>query len=161
VKKVYEYNGARYAKDVRTMLEFTNSKEAGLGMPLPAGKIRVMKLDTDGLMEFIGEDTIDHTPKDEDLKVFLGNAFDIVGERNIIDQKKITDRMTEQTIEIKLRNHKDSDVNVKVIENFGRYWEVRSSTYEYNKKDATTAEFMVPVAADGDSTLTIVVRKWY
>ncbi|MBU1320358.1 MAG: DUF4139 domain-containing protein [candidate division Zixibacteria bacterium] len=161
VVKVFEYEGWRYPKDIRIVLEFTNSKEAGLGMPLPAGKLRVMKRDTDGLMEFVGEDMIDHTPKDEDLKVFLGNAFDLVGERNVMDRKKITDRMTEETIEIKLRNHKDKDVTIKVVEKFGRYWEVRESNYEFTKKDASTAEFLVPVNADGDSTLSIIVRKWY
>ena len=122
VNKVFIYDGKRYSKDVRIVLEFTNSKEHGLGIPLPAGKLRVMKEDTDGLLEFVGEDKIDHTPKDEDLQIYLGNAFDLVGERKVIDRKKITDKMGEETIEIKLKNHKDKDVTIKVVERFGKYW---------------------------------------
>jgi hypothetical protein len=161
VNKVFVYDGRRYGKDVRITLEFRNSKEAGLGIPLPAGKLRVMKRDTDGLLEFIGEDKIDHTPKDEDVKVYLGNAFDIVPERNVLDRKKITDTMTEETIEIKIRNHKAEDVTIKVVERFGRFWEIKQSSLEYNKKDASTAEFMLPVKADGESVLNFVVRSWY
>lgn len=161
VDKVFVYDGRRYAKNVRIILEFTNSKERGLGMPLPAGKLRVMKRDTDGLMEFIGENMIDHTPKDEDLSVYLGNAFDIVGERNVMDRKKITDEMTEETIEIKLRNHKEEDVTIKVVERFGRFWKILDATYEYKKKDASTVEFLIPVSADGESTLNYSVRTWY
>jgi hypothetical protein len=161
VKKVYEYNGQQYPEDVRIVLELVNSKTAGLGMPLPAGKIRVMKRDTDGLLEFIGEDMIDHTPKDEEIDVFLGNAFDLVGERTVLDRRKITDRMREESIEIKLRNHKDEDVTIKVIEHPGRYWEIREANFDYKKKDAATAEFNVGVPKDGESTLTFVVRTWY
>ncbi|MCK4656410.1 MAG: DUF4139 domain-containing protein, partial [candidate division Zixibacteria bacterium] len=128
---------------------------------LPAGTLRVMKRDTDGLMEFIGENMIDHTPKDEDLSVYLGNAFDIVGERNVMDRKKITDEMTEETIEIKLRNHKEEDVTIKVVERFGRFWKILDATYEYKKKDASTVEFLIPVSADGESTLNYSVRTWY
>jgi hypothetical protein len=161
VDKVFVYEGRRYGKDVRIILEFTNSKERGLGMPLPAGKLRVMKRDTDGLMEFIGEDMIDHTPKDEDLSIYLGNAFDIVGERNVIDRKKITDEMTEETIEIKLRNHKEEGVTVKVVERLGRFWKILDATSEYKQKDASTVEFLIPVSADGESTLSYTVRTWY
>jgi hypothetical protein len=161
VDKVFVYEGRRYGKDVRIILEFTNSKERGLGMPLPAGKLRVMKRDTDGLMEFIGEDMIDHTPKDEDLSIYLGNAFDIVGERNVIDRKKITDEMTEETIEIKLRNHKEEGVTVKVVERLGRFWKILDATSEFKQKDASTVEFLIPVSADGESTLSYTVRTWY
>ncbi len=161
VEKVYNYNGQRYPKDVRIVLEFTNSEAAGLGMPLPAGKLRVMKMDTDGLLEFVGEDMIDHTPKDEDLKVYLGNAFDLVGERKALDRRKITDKMWEEQVEIKLRNHKDEDVVIKVIEGMSRYWEIRESNYEYKQKDASTVEFQIPVTADGESTLIYTVRSWY
>ena len=161
VDKVFVYEGRRYGKDVRIILEFTNSKERGLGMPLPAGKLRVMKRDTDGLMEFIGEDRIDHTPKDEDLSVYLGNAFDIVGERNVMDRQKITDKMTEETIEIELRNHKEEDITVKVVERLGRFWKILDSTFEYKKKDASTVEFFIPVSTDGESILTYTVRTWY
>lgn len=161
VDKVYMFDGSKYGKDVRVTLEFTNSEDRGLGMPLPAGKLRVMKRDTDGLMEFIGEDMIDHTPKDEDLSVYLGNAFDLVGERNLLDRKKITDRMSESTVEIKLRNHKVDDVTIKVVERYGNYWEILETTNEYEKKNASTIEFLIPVKADGETVLTYTVRTWY
>jgi len=160
-EKVYVYEGQKYSKDVRINMEFTNSKEAGLGMPLPAGKVRVMKRDSDGLLEFIGEDMIDHTPRDEDLRVYVGNAFDIVGERKVMDRRRITDRMTEQKVEIELRNHKDEDVTIKVVEKFGSYWKIDESSIEYEKEDASTAIFKVPVKADSETTLSFTVRTWY
>lgn len=161
VDKTFVYEGRRYPKDVRIILEFTNSKERGLGMPLPAGKVRVMKRDTDGLLEFIGEDKIDHTPKDEELSVYLGNAFDIVGERKVTDRRKITETMTEETIEVELRNHKDEDITVKVVERMGRFWEIRNASHEYSEEDASTVEFLIPVEADGEATLSYVARTWY
>ena len=96
-KKVYVYNGARYGKKVRVNMEFWNKKECNLGIPLPKGKIRVYKADTDGSLEFIGEDLIDHTPKDEKVRAFLGNAFDLVGERAQMKTRKISRREQEQT----------------------------------------------------------------
>lgn len=161
VNKVFVYDGSRYPNDVRIVLEFKNSRESGLGMPIPAGKLRAMKRDTDGLLEFIGEDMIDHTPKDEELSIYLGNAFDLVGERQVLDRKKITDRMTEETVQVKLRNHKEEDVVIKVVEHMGRYWKVQESSVEYSKKDASTIEFLVTVPVDGETILNYVVRTWY
>lgn len=160
-EKVFVYEGQRYGKDVRINMEFTNSEEAGLGMPLPAGKVRVMKRDSDGLLEFIGEDLIDHTPRDEDLRLYVGNAFDVVGERTVVNRRQITDRMNEQEIKIELRNHKDENITVKVVERFGPYWEIEKTSIEFEKEDASTAIFRVPVAADSDTTLTYTVRTWY
>ncbi|MCJ7578512.1 MAG: hypothetical protein MUO91_08690, partial [candidate division Zixibacteria bacterium] len=112
VKKIFTYDGAREEKSVKVEVEFKNSQADGLGMPLPKGKIRVYKADVDKSLEFVGEDLIDHTPKDEKVRVFLGNAFDIVGEKKRTDFKQISKDVTEESFEIKLRNHKEEAVEV-------------------------------------------------
>ncbi|MCP4632037.1 MAG: DUF4139 domain-containing protein [candidate division Zixibacteria bacterium] len=159
--KVYTFGGDSYnrrrgrdGEKVKVTLEFKNSKSGGLGIPLPKGKIRVYKMDTDKSLEFIGEDRIDHTPTDEMVRVYVGDAFDVVAERKQTDQKRITDRISERTIEIKLRNHKKENVEVVVIEKiWGRDWEIKESNYKYHKKDSNTIEFKVPVKANGGETV--------
>jgi hypothetical protein len=151
VDKIYYYRVG--GSDIEVKIEFMNSQENGLGMPLPAGKIRITKLDTDGSEEFLGEDRIDHTPKDEKVEVKVGNAFDIVGETNVTDSKRISDRVRETTTEVKLRNHKDEAVEVVVNASLGRNWEILESTHEWTKKSATEVEFVIPVAVDGETVL--------
>lgn len=162
VKKIFTYDGARYDKKVRVELEFENSESAGLGMPLPQGKIRVYKEDVDKALEFVGEDRIDHTPKDEKVRVFLGNAFDLVGERQKIDFKKIRDDITDESYQIKLRNHKEEAVEVVVVEHLSAYteWEIRESTYSHEKKDAGTIEFKIRLAPDEEVVLNYTVRYY-
>jgi hypothetical protein len=162
VKKIYTYDGARYDKKVRVELEFKNAQSEGLGMPLPQGKIRVYKADVDKSLEFVGEDRINHTPKDEKVRVFLGNAFDIVGERKKTDFKQITDDVTEESYQIKLRNHKEEAVEVVVVEHLYSYteWEIRESTFPYEKKDANTIEFKIPLAKDQEVVLNYTVRYY-
>ena len=149
-------------QEVDVWLEFRNDKQAGLGMPLPAGRIRVSQLDTaDGSLEFIGEDTIDHTPKDEDVRVKLGVAFDVVGERKQTDfSVDSRGRVMEEAFEIRVRNHKDQAVEVVVRENLYRWsnWRVLSNSMDYQKKDARTIEFPVKVAKDGEAVITYRVR---
>jgi hypothetical protein len=160
VKKIFTYDGARYGDKVRVELEFKNSESEGLGMPLPQGKIRVYKEDVDKALEFVGEDKIDHTPKDEKVRVFLGNAFDIVGERQKTDFKKIRDDLTEESYQIKLRNHKEEKVEVVVVEHLYAYteWEIRESTHDYEKKDANTIEFKIHLDKDQEVVLDYTVR---
>jgi hypothetical protein len=158
-KKVFTYNGQRDDKKVRVTMEFENAEEAGLGMPLPKGKIRVMKADTDGSLEFVGEDRIDHTPKDEKVRVYLGNAFDVVGERKVMDHRRITDRISEDDIEISLRNHKSSDITVVVEERVWGDWTILNSSHAHRKKDANTAEWSVQVPRDGEVLLKFTVRR--
>ena len=143
-------------------LEFKNSESAGLGMPLPQGKIRVYKEDVDKALEFVGEDRIDHTPKDEKVRVFLGNAFDIIGERQKTDFKKITDDITDESYQIKLRNHKEEAVEVVVVEHLSAYteWEIKESTQGYEKKDAGTIEFKIHLAPDEEVALSYTVRYY-
>jgi len=158
-RKIYTFDGARDGKKVRVNLEFINSAAAGLGIPLPKGKIRVMKADEDGSLEFVGEDEIDHTPKNEKVRVYLGNAFDIVGERTVKDHRQMTKRITEEDIEVSLRNRKDKGATITVIEHIWGDWEIKNSSIEHRKKDAYTAEFDVPVGADQEVTLTFTIRR--
>lgn len=147
---------------VDVYLEFKNDKQYGLGVPLPAGRIRVSQLDAaDGSLEFIGEDRIDHTPKDEKVRIRLGSAFDVVGERRQVDFAVDTKaRWMEEEIEVKLRNHKDRAVEVIVRESLYRWsnWRVLSRTHEFDRQDARTIHFPVRVAADGEAVLKYRVR---
>ncbi len=158
IKKLYRYTAADGSKDVNVVVSFKNSEANGMGMPLPAGKIRLTKLDTDGSEEFLGEDQIDHTPKDEEVEIKVGNAFDVVGETNTIDSKRISDHVSELTIEVKLRNHKKEDVTVSALYNVWGDWQVLESNFTYVKKNARQIEFTVPVAKDGESVLRFRVR---
>jgi hypothetical protein len=157
-QKIFTFDGQRDAKKVRVNMEFTNSLIAGLGMPLPKGKIRVMKEDDDGSLEFIGEDEIDHTPKNEMVRVYLGNAFDIVGERLVKDHRAITRKVSEQDIEVSLRNRKEEAVTITVIEHIWGDWSILNATHEHRQKDAYTAEFDVQVPADTEVVLKFTIR---
>ena len=156
-KKLYIYDSARYEKKVRVNLEFKNREQDGLGLPLPEGKIRVYKQDVDEALEFVGEDLIDHTPADEKVRIFLGNAFDLVGERVQKSSKKISSRSREEEYEISLRNHKEEDVGIVVVEHFYGDWEITQRSHSYTKKDARTAEFAVPIPAKGEVKLNYTV----
>ena len=149
-------------RKVDVYLEFKNDKQYGLGVPLPAGRIRVSQLDgADNSLEFIGEDRIDHTPKDEKVMVKLGSAFDVVGERRQTDFAVDTKaRWVEEEIEVKLRNHKDQPVEVIVKENLYRWsnWKLLTKTHEFSKEDARTIHFPVRVAKDGETVVRYRVR---
>jgi hypothetical protein len=149
-------------KKVDVYLEFKNDKQFGLGVPLPAGRIRVSQVDkADASLEFIGEDSIDHTPKDEQVRVKLGSAFDVVGERKQLDFKVDTKaRWVEEEIEVKLRNHKEQPVDVIVKENLYRWtnWSILTKTHEFTKEDARTIHFPVKVAKDGETVVRYRVR---
>ena len=149
-------------RKVDTYLSFRNSKENGLGVPLPAGRVRVSKLDpADGSLEFIGEDRIDHTPRNEMVLLKLGSAFDVVGERRQVEFQIDTSRkvITEE-IEVKLRNRKDEPVRVTVKENLYRWvnWKIVASSHEYEKQDARTIHIPVTVPADKEVTVRYTVR---
>jgi len=147
---------------VDVWLTLKNDKASGLGMPLPAGRIRVSQQDkADGSMEFIGEDKIDHTPRDEDVRVKLGTAFDVVGERRQTDfALNSKGRVMEEAFEIKVRNHKDQAVSVVVRESLYRWnqWTLIQQSTASEKKDARTIEFPVRIAADGEAIVTYRVR---
>jgi len=173
VEKRFVVNGQSYyyrsamtpgspAKDpVMVYYRFKNEEKTGLGMPLPAGTIRVYQPDSHGGVLFIGEDSIKHTPKDEQLDIHVGNAFDIVAERKQTDYKMIGGRTYEMEYEITLRNHKDSAITVEVNEPIGGDWEMLKSSFPYTKTAAFAAQFKVPVAKDGTAVLTYRVRVRY
>jgi hypothetical protein len=157
-----QYNPGSPQKDpVMVFYKFKNEEKAGLGMPLPAGNLRVYQKDSKGGILFIGEDHIDHTPKDETVTVHIGNAFDVVAERKQTDYKRIDTHVWEMEFEITLRNHKDSPITVEVNEPIGGDWEMLSSSYKFTKTAAWAAQFKVPVAKDGASVLKYRIRaKW-
>jgi len=159
-QKIFTYDGARDGKKVRVNLEFMNSQKDGLGIPLPKGKVRVYKVDTDKSQEFVGEDLIDHTPRDEKVRIYVGNAFDIVGERIQTDYKRISDDVQKYSYQITLRNHKEQKVEVVVIEHlsYGGEWEIISSNYDYVKKDAFTIEFKISLEKDSEKKLNYTVQ---
>jgi hypothetical protein len=154
--------GVEMNKKVDVYLEFKNDKQFGLGVPLPAGRLRVSQLDkADGSLEFIGEDKIDHTPKDEQVRVKLGSAFDVVGERRQVNLSVDTaGKVMEEEIEVTLRNHKSQPVDVVVKENLYRWsnWKILSQTHKYEKEDARTINFPVKVAKDGTTVVRYRVR---
>jgi hypothetical protein len=150
--------GAALKDPVHVYYRFKDEEKTGLGMPLPAGTIRVYQADSRGGSQFAGEDHIDHTPKDETVSLHIGDAFDIVAEHKQTDFKRISDRVYEFEYEIILRNHKDSPVTVEVNEPIGGDWEMINSTYKYTKTAAFAAQFQVPVEKDGTAVLKYRVR---
>jgi hypothetical protein len=154
--------GVESNKKVDVYLEFKNDKQFGLGVPLPAGRLRVSQLDkADDSLEFIGEDTIDHTPKDEPVRVKLGSAFDVVGERRQVDFAVDSKaRWLEEEIEVKLRNHKTQPVSVIVKENLYRWsnWKLVKQSHKFDKEDARTIHFPVTVPKDGETIVRYRVR---
>jgi hypothetical protein len=153
--------GVQTNKKVDVYLAFQNSRRNHMGMPLPAGRVRVSKADDDGALEFIGEDTIDHTPKDERVLIKLGSAFDVVGERRQLAFSVDTSRRTmREQIEVRLRNHKDQPVTVEVKESLYRWvnWEITQNTHDYRKQDARTVDFPLRVPANGEQVLRYTVQ---
>ncbi len=139
------------------MREFRNSEANHLGMPLPKGRVRFYRRNDDGQIEFTGENTIEHTPRDETVRIYTGNAFDLTGERRrsdyIVDNNK---RTATESFEIKVRNHKKEPVDVRVVEHLYRAvsWDIASSSAEYKKTDSHTIEFPVTIAPDEEKTIT-------
>ena len=153
--------GAPLKDPVMVYYKFRNEEKNGLGIPLPAGNVRVYQKDSKGGILFAGEDHIDHTPKDEDINIHIGNAFDVVAEHKQTDYKRIDTHTWEMEFEVTLRNHKDTAITVQVNEPIGGAWEMLSSTHKYTKTAAFAAQFVVPVAKDGTSVLKYRIRaRW-
>jgi hypothetical protein len=153
--------GNPISQPVKVLYRFKNDEKSSLGMPLPAGTVRVYQADSKGGIQFVGEDRTDHTPKDETVKIHVGNAFDVVCERKETDYKKIASNVIELEYQITLRNHKEGAVTVEVREPIGGDWEVLNSNFKWTKLDATTLGFSIPVEKDGTATLDYRVRvKW-
>ena len=154
--------GQQGNKEVDVYLNFKNDAKSGLGIPLPAGRVRAYKIDeADGLAEFIGEDAIAHTPKDEPVLVRLGTAFDLVGQRTQTDFAEHEDQhWMSESFEIKLRNHRKEAAHILVRENLIRWgnWEIIKSSDKFDKADFRTIQFPVDVPADGEKTVTYTVK---
>lgn len=156
IRQNVEY-GTESNPDVAVMREFVNSEANHLGMPLPAGRLRFYRQDADGQLEFTGENDIKHTPRDETIRVYTGDAFDIKGERRRTDYRiDVSRRMLDESFEIKLRNHKKEPVEVRVVEHLyrGMNWEITEKSSTYLKTESQTMEFRVQVAPDSEKVVT-------
>jgi len=153
--------GAPLRDSVGVYYTFRNDEASRLGEPMPAGIVRVYQADSKGGLQFAGEDRIDHTPKDEELTLRIGTAFDLVCERKQTDYSRIADTVFEVAYSITLRNHKPVPVSIEVNEPIAGDWQMLSSSHPATKTDAFAARFIVPVAADGEAQLTYRVRvRW-
>lgn len=161
VKKVFTFNGSQNGTKVTVNLDFKNSKENNLGIPLPKGRVRVSKYDGDS-MEFVGENNIDHTAKDAKISLYIGNAFDITGERKQMNYKSES-KSAEESFEITVKNSKDTEVEVNVVEPMYRWsnWKIEKNSDAFTKKDSRTAEFLVKVPANGEKKITYTVKYWW
>ncbi|MDH7485428.1 MAG: DUF4139 domain-containing protein [Anaerolineae bacterium] len=156
------YGAQTGSTKVQVMLQFKTGKD-GVDAELPRGTVRVYKEDVDGTHLLVGEDSIDHTPKDEQVRLYLGDAFDIVGERTQTGFNRLGDRALEETYRIRVRNHKAEEVEVRVVEHLFRWteWEITRESAEHEKLDAQTVEWRLAVPADGEAELTYTVRyRW-
>jgi hypothetical protein len=156
-----QHPGSPIKDVVQVFYQFRNEERGGLGMPMPAGTVRVYQADSKGGTQFVGEDRIAHTPKDEELNLKIGNAFDVVCERTQVDFEKIATNVYEMEYAITLRNHKATPVSVEVNEPIGGTWKMIRSSHEWTKTAAWAAGFTVPVAADGTEVLKYRVRVTY
>ena len=146
---------------VGVFLDFENSEHAGLGMPLPKGTVRVYKRDDSGAQQFIGEDLIDHTPRDERVRIKMGEAFDVVGDRRQMDYTVVSGCVAESSWRVDLRNHKDEAVRVTLMEPIGGDWEMISSSHAYTQIDAWTFSIEPEVGANGETRVEYRVRvRW-
>ncbi|WP_298266397.1 DUF4139 domain-containing protein [Geobacter sp.] len=172
VKKEYLFRGESFYytapagdtignRKVGVYVELENRRENRLGMPLPKGVVRVYKRDAGGSLQFVGEDAIDHTPEKEKVRVKVGDAFDVVGERKQTEWRKVAADTYEAAFEVRLRNHRKEDIVVRVVEPVPGDWTMLSSSHPHEKGEAHTAEFHVPVPKDGEATLTYRVRMRY
>jgi len=169
-QKTYEVNGQSFyyyspleggkpvKEPVEAHIKFKNSDTNTLGVPLPAGVVRVYQTDSNGNLELIGEDNLAHTPKDETLNLYVGNAFDVIAERKQADYENLGNNLYEAAFQITLRNHKTEPISVEVNEPIGGQWTILKSNYKFEKTSAFAAKFTVPVPAGGESVLDYRVR---
>ncbi len=162
INKKYRYisNGSVTNGKADVIIEFDNKKDNNLGMPLPAGKVRVYKKDSKSL-EFVGEDMINHTPKDEKIKIKMGQAFDIVVEESEIESRRVVNNTWDKTYKVTLKNRKNEDINIEVQRSIMGGAEILESSIEYKKKDSRNILFNVPIKAGQEVEFTYSVRVGY
>ncbi|HEV2732421.1 MAG TPA: hypothetical protein VGV15_20515, partial [Terriglobales bacterium] len=156
IRNDYSY-GTESNPKIWVMREFANSEANHLGMPLPKGRVRFYRRNDDGQIEFTGENVIDHTPRDENVRVYTGNAFDMTGERRRTDYRlELNQHYLDESFEIKVRNHKKEPADVRVVEHLYRWltWNVPAKSDSYRKLDSQSIEFPVTIAPDGEKTIT-------
>lgn len=158
VEKIFRYRPDQGARDIEVSLKLENSRSTGLGLPLPAGRVRIFKADDDGSLLLLGEDRIKHTPVDERVTIKVGTAFDLVGQQQMVDLRRISKKVEERDFEIELRNRKTEAVTIEIEKNLFGDWEITTSDFEYTKKNATTLVFHVPVPAGKEKTISFTVR---
>ncbi len=159
--RVYEGGENGDKRKIQIKLEMQNSADNHLGMPMPKGKVRVYKKDSDGALQFVGEDQIDHTPRDEKIRIYLGDAFDVVGERRQTNQEQPSSRLQRLSYEISLRNHKKEAVHVQVIEHAYGTWKLVAQSHPSTKKDSHTFEFPIDVPANAEVKVTYTIEIRY
>jgi hypothetical protein len=153
--------GTQSNKKIWVMREFVNAETNHLGIALPKGKLRFYRRDTDDQLQFVGENEIDHTPRNETIRVKTGNSFDLVGERKQTNFRVDTgDKWIDESFEIKLRNRKKEPVEIRVVEHLYRWsnWQITKNSDDFTKKDSQTIEFRVPVKPDEERTVTYAVH---
>jgi hypothetical protein len=158
---VGEYGAPMENLQVGVFVEFVNARSAGLGVALPAGVVRVYKADSSGAQQFIGEDRIQHTPREERVELRLGNAFDIAAERKQTDYEILSSNLYETAWEIKLRNRKTETVVVEVLEPMAGDWEILEQSHDYVKESARLVRFDLTCPPDQEVVLTYRVRTRY
>ena len=156
-----QHPGAPLKDVVQVFYQFKNEAKSGLGVPMPAGTVRVYQSDSKDGVHFVGEDRITHTPKDETINIKIGSAFDVVCERKQTDYRKIATGVYELEYEITLRNHKSNAISVEVNEPIGGTWQMLRSSHEWRKTDAWASQFSVPIERDGTAVLNYRVRVTY
>lgn len=164
INKKYLYKAGNYygdgTKKVNVIVEFDNKEQNNLGLPMPKGKVRLYKSDGESI-EFIGEDMVDHTPKNETIKLKIGDAFDVVAEEIQTESRQVTSKIHEQSYKITLKNRKDENVIVDVERNLGTYWEIVNTSMDYEKKNSSTILYKLPVKKDSEAVITFTVRYSY
>ena len=163
VRKLLVFDGASAPKKVQVMLEFENNRANQLGMPLPKGRIRVQKADGDGALQLIGEDRIDHTPADAKVRIALGNAFDITGDRIQTGVRDTGSNSREESYQITLRNHKQEPVKITAAERMTAWnaWRIVKTDHPFVKIDSGKVEFTVTIPAGGQETINYTVKyQW-
>ncbi|MCP4566613.1 MAG: DUF4139 domain-containing protein, partial [FCB group bacterium] len=158
VKKELKYNAEPGRKDVNVFIKTRNSEQYGLGMPLPAGRFRIFKADSDGAMILLGEDRIGHTPRNEEVKLNIGKAFDVVGETTVVSRRRISDKVDETDFRIELRNQKDEAATVIVSKYLGGFWDIPVSSVDFVKKSANEIEWTLDIPAEDTATIDVTVR---
>ena len=161
VQKEFVFDGAAQGNKVQVKLKFKNSEEQALGVPLPKGIVRVYKEDSSGQLQFLGEDSIDHTKTEDEVRLFVGNAFDVSGERIQTESVNVRKGVYLDSYEITLENQKDTEIEVVVVERIGPYATVTSNSDAFEKKSATEIEFTVKVPAKGEKTVSYTVETRY